>query len=82
MARVWNKLSANFVRSVPKRGRYADGGPTRISSTGRMSKNISMFATSNACLSGRHIPLLCSTSRICSHGHRYAAIRIFHPQSL
>ena len=26
MARAWNKLSANFVRSVHKRGRYADGG--------------------------------------------------------
>ena len=26
MARAWNKLSANFVRSVCKRGRYADGG--------------------------------------------------------
>ncbi len=26
MARAWNKLSANFVRSVSKRGRYADGG--------------------------------------------------------
>src|SRR5262245_28464969 len=26
MARAWNKLSANFVRGVSKRGRYADGG--------------------------------------------------------
>jgi len=26
MARTWNKLSANFVRGVSKRGRYADGG--------------------------------------------------------
>src|SRR6187455_1492908 len=26
MARAWNKLSANFVRSATQRGRYADGG--------------------------------------------------------
>lgn len=26
MARAWNKLSAQFVRGVSKRGRYADGG--------------------------------------------------------
>jgi integrase len=26
MARAWNKLSANFVRSASKRGRHADGG--------------------------------------------------------
>ena len=26
MARAWNKLSANFVRGVGERGRYADGG--------------------------------------------------------
>src|SRR5262245_33670477 len=26
MARAWNRLSANFVRGVRKRGRYADGG--------------------------------------------------------
>jgi integrase len=26
MGRAWNKLTANFVRGVSKRGRYADGG--------------------------------------------------------
>ena len=26
MARIWNKLSANFVRGANKRGRYSDGG--------------------------------------------------------
>src|SRR5690349_19765451 len=26
MTRAWNRLSANFVRGVTKRGRYADGG--------------------------------------------------------
>ena len=30
MARAWNKLSANFVRSVSKRGRYADGGNLQL----------------------------------------------------
>jgi hypothetical protein len=26
VARAWNRLSANFVRSTSERGRYADGG--------------------------------------------------------
>ena len=30
MARAWNKLTANFVRSVSKRGRYADGGNLQL----------------------------------------------------
>ena len=30
MARAWNKLSANFVRGVSKRGRYADGGNLQL----------------------------------------------------
>src|SRR4029077_12099469 len=30
MTRAWNKLSANFVRSVRKRGRYADGGNLQL----------------------------------------------------
>ena len=30
MARAWNKLSANFVRSVSKRGRHADGGNLQL----------------------------------------------------
>jgi integrase len=30
MARAWNKLSANFVRSVSERGRYSDGGNLQL----------------------------------------------------
>src|SRR4029077_12999875 len=30
MARAWNKLSANFVRSARKRGRYTDGGNLQL----------------------------------------------------
>jgi len=30
MARAWNKLSANFVRGVSKRGRYSDGGNLQL----------------------------------------------------
>ena len=30
MARAWNKLTANFVRGVSKRGRYADGGNLQL----------------------------------------------------
>ena len=30
MARAWHKLSANFVRRVSKRGRYADGGNLQL----------------------------------------------------
>jgi integrase len=30
MARAWHKLSANFVRSVSERGRYADGGNLQL----------------------------------------------------
>src|SRR5262245_4193223 len=30
MARAWNKLTANFVRSASKRGRYSDGGNLQL----------------------------------------------------
>ena len=35
MARAWNLLSANFVRGVSERGRYADGGTPPASRAGR-----------------------------------------------